>query len=137
MPEVIVLDTHVWLWLVNGNFESIPNHWLAEIESANQVGVCSISCYEIALAHSRGRIERPGTTEEWFESAFDPVGVELIPLTSQIASRAVSLSPVHKDPFDRLIIATTLTYEAVLASADGLIFRYPELVNCIMKRMVE
>ncbi|MEL6353276.1 MAG: type II toxin-antitoxin system VapC family toxin [Cyanobacteria bacterium J06627_28] len=108
---MIILDTHIWLWLVNGDFDNIPEHWLVDIESANRVGVCSLSCYEIALAHSRGRIKLPSTAQNWFESAFEPVGIELIPLTYQIASRAVSLSPIHKDPFDRLIIATTLAYK--------------------------
>lgn len=77
MPEVIVLDTHVWLWLVNGNFDILPGHWLTQIESASRVGVCSVSCYEIALAHSRGRIELPGSAQEWFEAALAPVGIEL------------------------------------------------------------
>lgn len=137
MSEVIVLDTHVWLWLVNGNFESIPNHWLAQIESVNRVGVCSVSCYEVALAYSRGRLELPSSPEEWFASALAPVGIELLPLTPQIASRAVDLSPIHNDPFDRLIIATTLLYEAKLASVDGLVFRYPELVERLLKRKPE
>lgn len=134
MPEVIVLDTHVWLWLVNGNFENLPEHWLSELEAASRVAVCSISCYEIALAHKRGRINLPGSTQEWFENAFEPVGVEQLALTFQIASRAVKLAPIHRDPFDRLIIATALMHEAKLASVDGLIFRYPEVSDLIMKR---
>lgn len=134
MLEVIVLDTHVWLWLVNGDFGNLPEHWLSELESAGRVAVCSISCYEIALAHSRGRINLPDSIQEWFESAFDPVGIEQLALNFQIASRAVELSPIHKDPFDRLIMATALVYEAKLASVDGLIFRYPEVSDLIMKR---
>jgi PIN domain nuclease of toxin-antitoxin system len=51
----------------------------------------------------------------------------LLPLTPEVACRAVSLSPVHKDPFDRLIIATSLVYEARLASVDSLFSLYPEI----------
>ncbi len=134
MSEVIVLDTHVWLWLVNGTFDRIPSHWIAQIESADCVGVCSVSCYEIALAHRRGRLELPSSAQAWFEGALAPVGIELFPLTPKIASRAVDLAPIHNDPFDRLIIATTLVREAKLASVDGLISRYPELADRIMKR---
>lgn len=137
MSEVIVLDTHVWLWLVNGNFDNLPSHWRSQIEAASRVGVCSVSCYEIALAYSRGRLELPVSAQVWFEGALAPVGIELFYLTPQIASRAVDLAPVHKDPFDRLIIATTLVYEATLASVDGLIVRYPELVDRLMKRTSE
>ena len=54
-------------------------------------------------------------------------------MTVEIACRAVNLSPVHKDPFDRLIIATTIEYQAKLASIDGLFSQYPELNNYLMK----
>ncbi len=46
---------------------------------------------------------------------------------------SVSLSPVHKDPFDRLIIATALDYKAKLASIDGLFSQYPEIDTLLMK----
>jgi PIN domain nuclease of toxin-antitoxin system len=54
MSEVIVLDTHVWLWFINGNLDLFPSNWLNQIESASRVGISPVSCYEIALAHSKG-----------------------------------------------------------------------------------
>jgi PIN domain nuclease of toxin-antitoxin system len=54
-------------------------------------------------------------------------------MTEVIAARAVELSPIHKDPFDRLIIATALVYGAKLASVDSLFARYPELDTYLMK----
>jgi len=131
--EVIVLDTHIWLWLINGNFDQFPSHWQKQFESAAKVGVSPVSCYEIALAHQRGRIRLPGTAQEWFDAALMPAGIELLPITEGVAARAVNLSPVHKDPFDRLIMATALTYEAQLASVDGLFSQYSELVDYLMK----
>ncbi|MDF5720939.1 MAG: PIN domain-containing protein [Rhizonema sp. PD37] len=133
MSEVIVLDTHLWLWFINANLNQFPSHWLAQIEAAPQVGVSPVSCYEVALAHSRGRIELPSTPTEWFTGALTTAGIELFPVTEVIVSRAVDLSPVHKDPFDRLIIATALVYRAKLASIDGLFSQYSELDGCLMK----
>jgi len=134
MSEVIVLDTHIWLWLINANFDQFPSHWRDQIESANRVGISPISCYEVALAHQRGRIELPYSAEEWFQNALAPAGIELFPLTESVAARAVGLSPVHKDPFDRLIMATALVYKAKLASIDGLFSRYPELADYLMEQ---
>ena len=133
MPEIIVLDTHIWLWLINANFEQFPSHWRDQIESAPRVGISPISCYEIALAHQKGRIDLPSTAQEWFHTALAPVGIELFPLTEAIAVRAVELSPVHKDPFDRLIISTALEYGAKLASVDGVFSQYAELDTCLLK----
>lgn len=59
-------------------------------------------------------------------------GITLLPITAEIAYKAVSLSPIHKDPFDRLIIATALVYQAKLASIDGLFYQYLELDTYLM-----
>ncbi len=132
MSEIIVLDTHIWLWLINGNLNQFPFHWNERIAAADRVGVSPVSCYEIALANQRGRIRLSGTAQEWFTGALAPAGIELIPMTERVASLAADLTPIHKDPFDRLIISTALVYQAKLASVDGLFSQYPELAGCLL-----
>ncbi|NJM00838.1 MAG: type II toxin-antitoxin system VapC family toxin [Synechococcaceae cyanobacterium SM2_3_2] len=132
MSEVIVLDTHIWIWYINGNDERLPAGWLDRIESADTLGVASVSSYEITLAHQRQRLELPIPPEAWFEDALAPAGIQLFPLTPAIACRAVSLSSIHKDPFDRLIIATALGLKAMLASIDSNFAKYPELAETLM-----
>ncbi|NEO71630.1 type II toxin-antitoxin system VapC family toxin [Moorena sp. SIO3H5] len=134
MSEVIVLDTHIWIWFINQEFERFPAHWRDAIEISEVVGVSPVSCYEVALAQQRGRLQLPCTTESWLQEALEPSGITLFPITAQIAYKAVNLSPVHKDPFDRLIIATTLVYKAKLASIDGLFSQYSELDTYLMKK---
>ncbi|HAT15489.1 MAG TPA: PIN domain nuclease [Microcoleaceae bacterium UBA11344] len=133
MSEVIVLDTHIWIWLVNGSFDRFPTSWLSQLEQADRLGVSPLSCYEIAIAQKRGRLVLDCSTEEWLQEAFASGSFDLFPITPEITVRAANLSPIHKDPFDRLIIATTLEYEAKLASIDGLFSQYPELVNYLLK----
>ena len=134
MSQIIVLDTHIWIWFVTQEFERFPSHWREEIETAEQVGISPVSCYEVALAHQKGRLELPCSVDRWLQDALEPTGIELLPLTAKIAHQAVYLSPIHKDPFDRLIIATALSYQAKLASIDGLFSQYPELNKQLMKR---
>lgn len=133
MSEVIVLDTHTWFWFIKQDFARFPRSWRDDIETAEQVGVSAISCFEIVLAEQRGRLELPCPRAEWLNEALEPSGIMLLPLTVAVSCRAVSLSPVHKDPFDRLIIATALVYKAQLASVDTLFPRYPELQGCLME----
>jgi PIN domain nuclease of toxin-antitoxin system len=132
MSEVIVLDTHIWFWLMTQEFGRFPTHWRDAIETAQTVGVSAISCYEVTLAYQRGRLELPCPPDQWFNEALDPSGIILLPLTPKIACRAVELSAIHRDPFDRLIIATALSYDARLASVDSLFPQYPELQGCLM-----
>ncbi|BAY93640.1 MULTISPECIES: type II toxin-antitoxin system VapC family toxin [unclassified Tolypothrix] len=131
--QIIVLDTHIWVWFITQEFERFPAHWRDIIETALVVSISPLSCYEVALAQQRGRLELPCAAEQWFQDALEPSGIVLLPITAEIAYKAVSLSPVHKDPFDRLIIATALVYQAKLASIDGLFTQYSELDTYLMK----
>ncbi|MGB6295772.1 MAG: PIN domain-containing protein [Rivularia sp. (in: cyanobacteria)] len=133
MSQVIVLDTHIWIWFINQELERFPTHWQEAIATSEIVAISPVSCYEVAIAQQRGRLELPCTTELWLKEALEPSGITLLPITAQIAYKAVNLSPVHKDPFDRLIIATTVVYKAKLASIDGLFSKYSELDTYLMK----
>lgn len=130
---MIILDTHIWFWFITQEFDRFPSDWREIIEVSPQVGVSPVSCYEIALARQRGRLELPCPTDQWFADALEPSGIELMPITASVAYQAVNLSPVHRDPFDRLIIATSLVYNARLASIDGLFSGYPELSEILMR----
>jgi PIN domain nuclease of toxin-antitoxin system len=133
MSQIIVLDTHIWIWFITQEFERFPSHWREVIETSEVVGVSSVSCYEVALAQQRGRLQLPCAAELWLQEALEPSGITLLTITAQIAYKAVNLSPVHKDPFDRLIIATAVVYQAKLASIDGLFSQYSELNTYLMK----
>ena len=132
MSQIIVLDTHIWFWFINQEFDQFPFNWQESIETAEFVGISPVSCYEIALAYQRGRLDLPCDSNEWFQSALSPSGISLLPLTPEIAYRAVNLSPIHKDPFDRMIIATALEYQAELASVDSVFTQYLELSDQLM-----
>jgi len=133
MSQVILLDTHILLWWINRNFDYFPASWRDRIESATQVGISPISCYEIALSHRKGRIQLTYPVREWLQNALHLGKIDLFPLTDTVAVRAVELTPIHKDPFDRLIIATALEYNAKLASIDNMVWQYPEIRNCLLK----
>jgi PIN domain nuclease of toxin-antitoxin system len=134
MPEIILLDTHIWFWFINQEFEKFPNAWRELIETVTQVSISPISCFEIALAEQKGRLSLPCSVEQWLTEALEPADITLLPLSPSIANLAVRLSPIHKDPFDRLIIATALANNAQLASVDDKFPRYPELANILLSK---
>ena len=129
MPEVIVLDSHIWFWWINLEHHRIPPTMLAEIEQAPRVGVSRVSCFELALANRRGRLELPLPVRDWFALALAGSDVELLPFTPAIAAWAVELPDIHRDPFDRIISAITLEMDARLASVDGRFGSYAELAG--------
>jgi PIN domain nuclease of toxin-antitoxin system len=124
---MILLDSHVWYWWIVGEHQRLTPSWVDAIDQAAAVGVSPVSCSELALAWRRGRLELPLPVDQWFGRALSGSGIELVPFTDRIAFRAVALADVHRDPFDRIIIATALELDAQLISADTQFGRYPEL----------
>jgi PIN domain nuclease of toxin-antitoxin system len=129
---VIVLDTHIWYWWINGDEARLSSAQAREIESAPRIGVAAVSCYELAYAVKRGRIVLPMTVEEWFEKGLAGSRIELLALTPAIALRASGLQDRHRDPFDRMIIATALEWDGQLASADGQFAGYAEVASRLL-----
>jgi PIN domain nuclease of toxin-antitoxin system len=124
---MIILDTHIWLWWVNEDMEKLGAARKEQIEMGDVVAVSAISCFEVAWLECHGRIELPCNRADWFEKALDGSGITLLPITPQIASIAVDLPEHHRDPQDRLIIATAIASDAYLMSANSKFPSYEEL----------
>lgn len=107
---------------------SLPRKAADRIRSADIVGVTSISCLEVAWLVKRGRIVLPDSVEAFFDAAIAGGGIQLLPLTPRIAARAAALPDIHRDPMDRVIIATAIEHGAELLSKDELIAKYPGVV---------
>jgi predicted nucleic acid-binding protein len=74
------------------------------------------------------------TLQEWIQQALTVAKIDIFSITPEIAIRAVNLSPIHKDPFDRIIMATALAYGGKLASIDNLFPKYVEIKDHLMER---
>lgn len=129
---MILLDTHVWLWWINLDTAKLADERRQQIEAADKVGVCVISCFEVAWLERHSRLTLPCDCRTWFNKALDGSGVTLMPITPEIAWQAVHLPPHHRDPHDRLIIATALVEGANLMSFDTQFPMYQELSGLLL-----
>lgn len=88
---------------------------------------CSvISIGEIACLQERGRIEIDGHWKIWFRTLLEVNGWNLAPITGEIAEEAWSLpDPIHRNPADRILIATSRIRRMPLVTTDQLILNYP------------
>ena len=124
---MIVLDTHIWLWWVNQDFNFLAAKRKEKIELSDVVEVSAISCFEVAWLVHHQRITLNGDKADWFEKALDGSGILLLPITPKIAEICVELPEHHRDPQDRLIIATAIAHDAYLMSSDSKFKQYAEL----------
>jgi len=105
---------------------------MSRIQSSEEVGVSAISCFEVAWLEHHNRIALPCPRQEWLEKALAGSSISLLPITPIVASIAVDLPEHHRDPQDRIIIATALAYEGTLISADGKFPLYSELTDRLL-----
>jgi PIN domain nuclease of toxin-antitoxin system len=113
----LLLDTHVWLWLVAGSPElSIEGrHRIEEAAAAGTLRIAAISLWEIALLASHGRIVLGKSIGLWLDEALADPGPAIDPLSLQIVIESYALPDVfHRDPADRLIVAMARVANATL-----------------------
>jgi PIN domain nuclease of toxin-antitoxin system len=116
---MIVLDTHAWIWWTNESGK-LSTKALDAINGADLIGIPAISCWELAMLVSKGRIGLSMDVQIWIDAALQRPKVSLLPLTPEIAVLSTRLpGDFHGDPSDRLIVASSLVHKAALVSKDG------------------
>lgn len=115
---MIVIDTHAWLWWVNGE-AALSESARRAIERADTVGVATISAMEVAALVQRERITLETSVRPWVAKALAQDGVRELPLTAEIAVEAGSFgSDFVGDPADRIIYATAVATGSKLVTRD-------------------
>jgi len=121
---MILLDTCTLLWLASDQ-KKLSSKAKKEIEkNARALFVSAITAFEIAIKCRNGKLELPLPSLDWFTEAIDFHGIREIPVTSSIAVSSVQLPPLHNDPCDRIIIATSQLNAMKIVTCDKLISQY-------------
>ena len=130
MTDRLLLDTHVALWLDSGDGRLrastrtlIDGCW----QNGGAILLSSVTAWEIALLVDTGRIGLDLPVEAWIRRFLERPGVEAVPLGHQAASRSYQLHHLeHRDPADRLLIATAIEFACPLVTYDERIARFGE-----------
>lgn len=121
----MLLDTCTLLWLASYP-DKLPATLRRVIASnAGNLFISAITAFEIGIKCRRGKLELPLAPADWFAQTLDHHGVQEIAVDWRIAERSTSLPHMHKDPADRIIIATSLITGAPILTPDGEIDQYP------------
>jgi PIN domain nuclease of toxin-antitoxin system len=121
----LLLDTCALLWLA-ADPDQLSSVAREEIEnSASVLTLSAISGFEVSLLHLRGRVRMTDEPEIWFANAISSFGITAVPISWRMAMNAVRLPSIHKDPADRIIVATALERGAAIVTPDQHIAQYP------------
>ena len=129
-PEVdkLILDTHILIWYVEGiNLSESQVALIDQMRDKASLYISAISIWEIALLVSRERIALSIDLDQWIQKATSITGLTLLDLSISILTQSCTLSNYeHKDPADRMIIASARSINAHLMTCDQKIIDYAD-----------
>lgn len=116
-----IADTWALLALADGE---LPEQAAASLRRASEAYVSSVSAWEVAIRVASRKLRLQSPPAQWFSAMLDRYDLREIPLESVTACAAAALVPVHRDPFDRVIVALAQARGLTVLISDENIPRY-------------
>ncbi len=121
----ILLDTCVFLWLqLDPNRVPASLREILRREQTRRFLSASVA-WEISIKWFQGKLVLPVKPEEFIARARFASMLETVPIFESCALQTAKLPPLHKDPFDRILIAQAIEHGLAIATPDPLIRQYP------------
>ena len=126
----LLLDTHVLLWAAGQDDRLSPAARRLLERPGNELVFSAASLWEVALKRQGGRSDFGADPAVLRRTLLESGYVEL-PITGIHAAATSTLPPIHKDPFDRLLLAQAITEGMTLVTADKVLSRYPGPIRSV------
>ena len=123
----ILLDTHIYLWWLTDS-PRLSSTAKSTIQTATEVYVSSASIWEAGIKISVGKLE---AEIDDLINGIEANGFTELSITAKHAKQAARLPDIHRDPFDRMLVAQTLCEPLRLLTADEQVVKYSELVDLV------
>lgn len=120
----VLLDTHVFLWL-HTEPERVGGHLGLVEDSRNAILVSAASSWEIAIKYGLGRLPLPEPPARYVPERLRIIGAEALPIEHAHALAVAALPSLHRDPFDRLLVAQAGLLDVPILTADPQVAQYP------------
>ena len=120
----LLLDTHIFLWFIEDT-DLVPRASLRAIrDPRNQVFLSVASIWEVVIKHQLGKMPLPSPPETLLPQQRERHGIELLLIDEPTLRFLPSLPPLHRDPFDRILICQALEHDLTIVTVDADIQRY-------------
>lgn len=121
----LLLDTCTFLWSIEGGGALSDAARKALVNPANGVYLSAVSAWEIGVKHALGKLPLPEPPERYVPAQRQLRGIEPLPLDEEASLHLHRLPPIHRDPFDRMLICQALSGGFILLTPDEVVARYP------------
>ncbi len=125
-PEAVryLLDTHTFIWLASAPEALSENVRLLAEDPENELMLSAASGWETALLHKLGRIELAAEPSLFVPEVIHDLDLTPVNINFDTAISAATLPLIHRDPFDRLLVATALKKKIPLLSRNSILTEY-------------
>ena len=123
----ILLDTHVYLWWLQDH-PNLSTAARTRIIAATDVYVSSASIWEASIKAGLGKLD---VDIDQLVAEIDNSGFRELPISARHAAMVTRLPDIHRDPFDRILVAQALCEPLRLLTADSMLRGYSELVETV------
>jgi len=124
---MLLLDTCAYLWHYSAP-EILPKVVRRKIETSERFAVSLASVWEVAIKVQVGKLRLDLAVEDWVRRSLSDPSLCLMPISPTLAVYSTQLpAPLHKDPFDRVIVATAIQENLTVVTRDERILTYPNL----------
>lgn len=120
----LLLDTHIFLWLQTDP-ERLGEHLPIVADERNKLLLSAASSWEIAVKYQLGKLPLPEAPERYVPGRMRAIGAEALAIEHPHALAVARLPPLHRDPFDRLLVAQAELLGLTIVTADSAIAEYP------------
>jgi PIN domain nuclease of toxin-antitoxin system len=120
----ILLDTHVFLWYIAADAKLPATFRTAIQDPANDVFLSVVSVWEAVIKHQLGKLPLPAPPADFLPQQRVAHGIASLPIDEGAMLHLAALPPVHRDPFDRLLVAQALQHALTLATVDPAVSSY-------------
>ena len=121
----ILLDTSTFLFAVREPKALSSRARSLLLDQENERYLSVVSSWEITIKYGLGKLPLPARPDQFIPEHRTNLGADSLPLDEESALHVVRLPPVHRDPFDRILICQAIVHGMVLLTSDPVISRYP------------
>jgi PIN domain nuclease of toxin-antitoxin system len=124
-----ILDTHVLLWASTAP-ERLGAAEQLLVDAARRM-VSAVSVWELAIKQDLGKLSLGSDVRAWTRRVTVELALDHLPVTAEHAAAVENLPDLHRDPFDRLLVAQAVSEGAVLLTADHRLTEYGDAVRLV------
>ncbi|HEX9945282.1 MAG TPA: type II toxin-antitoxin system VapC family toxin [Thermoanaerobaculia bacterium] len=120
----LLLDTHTFLWFISGD-RRLPSKWREVIQDpSNEVYLSVVSLWEIIVKYHLGKLPLPESPDLYLPRQRERHRIASLALDELSVARLARLPPLHRDPFDRMLVCQALHHDLALVTLDDAILAY-------------